>query len=307
MKVLICVAVASFVALAQSTVAQGANITLPLTYPGQVLQDGSQTCPSEEQVERVRNEVDNATLSLLLETVVPLLQTQLPTRPPAEQNFSCGGSTGWRRVAYLNMSDPSQQCPSVWREITTPHRVCGRRSPTHSCEGVNYTTGSEQYNQVCGRIIGYQIGSPEALYFASIGTSINTYYVDGISVTRGSPRQHVWTFACGIDEVHTGGSCPCVAGSSQARQNYIPLFIGRNYFCESGKTSGFTDGSILMVIPFGMDRGMVPLAPVAPSTRHHGSMYDCLSPQLMTLRSESVVVMEELVLKMSQYNSLNFM
>ena len=242
MKVLICVAVAIFVALAQSTVAQGANITLPLTYPGQVLQDGSQTCPSEEQVERVRNKVDNATLSLLQETVVPLLQTQLPTRPPAEQNFSCGGSTGWRRVAYLNMSDPSQQCPSLWREITTPHRVCGRRSPTRSCEGVNYTTGGEQYSQVCGRIIGYQIGSPEALYFASIGNSINTYYVDGISVTRGSPRQHVWTFACGIDEVHTGGSCPCVAGSSQAHQNYIPLFIGRNYFCESGKTSGFTDG-----------------------------------------------------------------
>ena len=86
------------------------------------------------------------------------------------------------------MSDPSQQCPSEWQEITTPHRVCGRRSTARSCEGVSYTTGSEQYNQVCGRIIGYQIGQPEALYFAYIGNSINTYYVDGISVTRGSPR-----------------------------------------------------------------------------------------------------------------------
>ena len=27
-----------------------------------------------------------------------------------------------------------------------------------------------------------------------------------------------------------------------------------------------------MVIPCGMDRGVVPLAPVAPSTHHHGSM-----------------------------------
>ena len=177
MKVLICVAVASFVALAQSTVAQGANITLPLTYPGQVLQNGSQTCPSEEQVERVKNEVDNATLSLLQETIVPLLQTQLPTRPPAEQTFSCG-STGWRRVAYLNMSDSSQQCPSVWREITTPFRVCARRSlSTGSCEGINYTTGSVQYDQVCGRIIGYQFGQPEAF---RISQSINTKYVDGL-------------------------------------------------------------------------------------------------------------------------------
>ena len=123
---LICVAVASIAVLAQPAVAQEVNATLPITYPGQVLQgDGSQTCPSEEQEERVRNEVDNAILSLLQEAVVPLLQ----------QNSSCGGS-GWRRVAYLNTSDPSHQCPSVWREITTPHRVCGRRyTDGSSCEG----------------------------------------------------------------------------------------------------------------------------------------------------------------------------
>ena len=47
---LICIAVASFAVLAQPAVAQGANTTLPLTYPAQVLQgDGSQTCPSEAQ------------------------------------------------------------------------------------------------------------------------------------------------------------------------------------------------------------------------------------------------------------------
>ena len=50
--------------LAQPAVAQGANSTL--TYPAQVLQgDGSQTCPSETQRERVRNQVKNATRDLL--------------------------------------------------------------------------------------------------------------------------------------------------------------------------------------------------------------------------------------------------
>ena len=98
---LICIAIASFAVQAQAAVAQGANTTLPLIYPGQVLQgDGSQTCPSEAQ-ERVRNEVDNVTLSLLRESVVPLLQ-----------NFSCGGN-GWRCVAYLDMSDPSHQPPTT--------------------------------------------------------------------------------------------------------------------------------------------------------------------------------------------------
>ena len=221
----ICIVVASFAVLAQPAVAQGANTTLPLTYPGQVLQgDGRQTCPSEEQQERVRNEVDNATLSLLQESVVPLLQ-----------GYSCGGSTGWRRVAYLNMSDPSQQCPSVWREYTTPFRVCGRRSTTGgSCEGLNYTTGSEQYDQVCGRIIGYQIGSLDC--FQGSFQSINTFYVEGVSVTRGSPRQHIWTFAGGADEQRTFFSltCPCVTGSTNGGN--IPSFVGQNYFCESGLT-----------------------------------------------------------------------
>ena len=228
------IAVASFAVLAQPARAQRASTTLPLTYTGEALQgDGSQTCPSEEERERVKNEVDNATLRLLRESVVPVLNTQLPS-PVAE--YSCGGSTGWRRVAYLNMSDSSQQCPSVWREITTPHRVCGRRSSSAgNCEGVNYSTGGEQYEQVCGRIIGYQVGDPEA-FFRSSGRSINTFYVDGVSVTHGSPRQHIWTFACGVDEQTTyrGSTCPCVAGSIGGSR--IPSFVGQNYFCEAGLT-----------------------------------------------------------------------
>ena len=222
---LICIAVASFAVLAQPAVAQGANTSLPLTYPGQVLQgDGSQTCPSEAQRGIVRNEIKNATRRLLRESVVPLLQANSTEHP-------CGGS-GWRRVAYLNMSDPSQQCPSAWMEITTPHRVCGTTSS--GCQGVIYSTGSVQYDQVCGRIISYQSGSPDAFYGS--GSSVNTYYVDGVSVTRGSPRQHIWTFAAGVDEQtrYRGSTCPCVTGSTNG--NNIPSFVGQNYFCESGLT-----------------------------------------------------------------------
>ena len=228
---IILVTVASFAVLSQPAVAQGASNTLPLTYPEQVLQgDGSQTCPSEGERERGRFEVKNATRRLLKESVVPLLQIPLPTEPPAISGYSCGGSTGWRRVAYLNMSDPSQQCPSVWQEITTPHRVCGRRSSSAGCEGLTYSTGSEQYDQVCGRIIGYQIGDPDP--FFGRHNSINTYYICGISVTHGSPRQHIWTFAAGNDELSLTHSCPCVHGSDEGQS--IPSFVGQNYFCETG-------------------------------------------------------------------------
>ena len=184
-----------------------------------------------------RNEVRNGTQRLLRVSVIPLLRVN-------STGYSCGGSTGWRRVAYLNMSDPSQQCPSVWREITTPHRTCGRRSTAFSagsCEGVNYTTGNEQYNQVCGRIISYQLGTTEAFTQGSL--SINTYYVDGVSVTRGSPRQHIWSFANGLWE-QSGFAyalCPCVTGSTNA--NNIPSFVGQNYFCETGITSGYGNGN----------------------------------------------------------------
>ena len=232
---LVCIAVASFVVLAQPAVAQGANTTLPLTYSGKIVPgDGSQTCPSKEKREIERNKVDNATLSLLRESVVPLLQ-----------GYSCSGSTGWRRVAYLNMSNPSWQCPSVWQEITTPFRVCGRRSTGANCEGLTYPTGSEQYDQVCGRIIGYQIGTPDT--FTGAGRSIDTYYMDGVSVTYGSPRQHIWSFAAGFEEASHSSSCPCVTGSTAGSR--IPSFVGQNYFCESGITEW--DGRTFVFFPNG--------------------------------------------------------
>ena len=66
---LVCITVASYAVLAQPAVAQRANTTLPLTYPGQILQgDGSQTCPSEVQQGITRDEVKSATQRLLSST-----------------------------------------------------------------------------------------------------------------------------------------------------------------------------------------------------------------------------------------------
>ena len=225
LSVYIWIAVATFAVLAQPAVAQGT----PIVYPARILErDGSQTCSPEDQV---RNEIKAESLTLI--------QSQLPT------GYSCGGSTGWRRVAYLNMSDPSQQCPSVWREYTTPHRTCGRRSTTFSpgsCEGLTYSTGSEQYNQVCGRIISYQSG-PSSAFFYSSGRSIDNIYVEGVSVTHGSPRKHIWTFAAGVHEQasFTSELCPCETGSTSI--SLVPSFVGQNYFCETGLTQWpFTRG-----------------------------------------------------------------
>ena len=65
-----------------------------------------------------------------------------------------------------------------------------------------FSTQGIQYSQVCGRIIGYQFGGTQAFRYVIEGNpqTINDPYVDGVSLTYGSPRQHIWTFAAAIDE-----------------------------------------------------------------------------------------------------------
>uniref|UniRef100_A0A1X7SV60 Uncharacterized protein n=1 Tax=Amphimedon queenslandica TaxID=400682 RepID=A0A1X7SV60_AMPQE len=79
-------------------------------------------------------------------------------------------------------------------------------------------------------VAGYQYHSPDAF----IGPNdINSYYVDGVSITRGSPCQHVWTLANGFMnsyDINPQFLCPCSTGSSQT----VPSFVGSHYFCESG-------------------------------------------------------------------------
>uniref|UniRef100_A0A1X7UCR5 Fibrinogen C-terminal domain-containing protein n=1 Tax=Amphimedon queenslandica TaxID=400682 RepID=A0A1X7UCR5_AMPQE len=60
---------------------------------------------------------------------------------------------------------------------------------------------------------------------------LNSPYIDGVSITRGSPRQHVWSLICGLTQTSSVYyACPCNTGSSASMQS----FIGNNYFCESG-------------------------------------------------------------------------
>jgi hypothetical protein len=88
---------------------------------------------------------------------------------------------------------------------------------------------------VCGRAIGYQYGSTDAFSYLVVDT-IDSYYVYGISVTHGLPRNHIWTFAAGLTEGHTtyqGPNCPC-SNPGHPSNVLPPSFVGNNYYCESG-------------------------------------------------------------------------
>ncbi len=151
-------------------------------------------------------------------------------------SYSCGGTSGWARVAYLDMSNSSHQCPGSMEEVTlSGKRLCGRRDAFQSCASVSFSTNSLQYSQVCGRITGYQYGFTNAFHWNTDGLqSIDSIYVSGVSVTHGSPgsKEHVWTFANGYSENAAGtGVCPC-AHNAPSRIR-VPPFVGQDYFCES--------------------------------------------------------------------------
>ena len=61
---------------------------------------------------------------------------------------ACGcGGPGWRKAAYLDMTDPAQTCPPAWELITTPRRSCGRPSDAFgcTCESAVFPTQNNQY------------------------------------------------------------------------------------------------------------------------------------------------------------------
>ena len=70
------------------------------------------------------------------------------------------------RIAYLNMSDPSAQCPDGWREVQSPIRTCRRQSNT-GINSANYTSHGIPYSRVCGRINAYQFGHTDGLILTS--------------------------------------------------------------------------------------------------------------------------------------------
>ncbi len=147
------------------------------------------------------------------------------------------------------MTNSNHQCPGDMEEVTlSGKRLCRRSSNINAyrtCVSTNFSPNRLQYSQVCGRITGYQYRKVYGLLFYTDPTtypeaqSIESFYVDGVSVTHGPPgsREHVWTFASGYnEEISTAWACPCAPNADSS--NVVPPFVGQDYFCESGVSTG---------------------------------------------------------------------
>ena len=117
---------------------------------------------------------------------------------------SCGGE-GWTCVAYLDMTDSNTNCPSGWRyNPGYTKRTCGKVSTNSlTCDSVFFPVSGGAYTNVCGRIKGYQNSRTDAfeVYHNGDATTIEEPYVSGVSLTHGSPRQHIWTFAASATSI----------------------------------------------------------------------------------------------------------
>ena len=157
------------------------------------------------------------------------------TSPPVH---TCGGTGGWRRAVYLDMTDPNTGCPYGWNMTDCSKRTCGRASDGQfTCDSVTYPVYGGEYSQVCGRIKAYQwgwaggFGGYSAYNYGQ--HTLDSAYFNGVAAIHGSPRQHIWTFSAGAAENYPGGNwflCPCDVNAVSP----VPPFINDNYFCESG-------------------------------------------------------------------------
>ena len=209
------------------------NSSIPIAYDAAIIKNSNGMCPTTEERQEARDKIRFAA------------RRQLGL-------YTCGGTIGWTRIAYLNMSDSSHQCPGDLREVTFDGmRLCARDNSSVSshrvCTSTAYSSNSIPYSEVCGRVVAYQYGATIAFQRNTVSgpLSIDGYYVDGVTLTHGpvGAREHIWTFATGLDENTTNPyqACPCAINASPTI--VVPPFIGDDYFCESGSYR-FTGHSI---------------------------------------------------------------
>ena len=158
------------------------------------------------------------------------------------EGSNCGGEGGWTRVTYINMTQAGTTCPQGLEQMSfngSPY--CGRFSSGSGCVSAILNT-TISYQQVCGRVAGYQEEAPDAIqpYTGGNSPNINQVYFDGLSILHGSPHNHIWTYTAGFIESTTHNfNCPCNTGSTVQ----VPPYIGNDYYCESGNKVQFPDGT----------------------------------------------------------------
>jgi len=165
-----------------------------------------------------------------------MINPSLPYQVYCDMELTCGGITGgWMRIANIDTSQ-GDYCPSGWNKTTQPKPLCRGSSDSAGCYSAYFTNNKFEYNFICGKLRGYQKGTNDAFAAFRTGSrSIDGPYLDGVSITVGSPRKHVWSYGVGVSQLHNAVpyNCPCAKfpGANP------PAYVRDHYYCESGSRS----------------------------------------------------------------------
>ena len=153
--------------------------------------------------------------------------------------LQCDGSTGgWLQVVNFTVTNENSPCPGGWERVNG----IGCISTSSGCSPATFKTHEIEYHEVCGYVRGYQKGATDGFQPAYNYPSINSNYVDGVSITTLSypARKHIWTYASGLMDKGTTSqgnywNCPCAENPGMQP----PPFVFDHYYCESGAASSF--------------------------------------------------------------------
>ena len=152
---------------------------------------------------------------------------------------NCGNITGgWMRAAYIDVTNENNTCPEGFDvTVVSSTRMCTLSHTDGGCSSVTFPTFDVPYSKVCGRAHGYQYASPDG--FRKY-TSFEGYpYVEGLTITHGSPQNYIWSFVAGLSkDFDYNSNCPC---ASPYPGQPAPSAVGEDYFCESANTGPYED------------------------------------------------------------------
>ena len=147
------------------------------------------------------------------------------------------------RIGYFYTGRHLAECPPSLERFAYNKRWYCRRSVEVGCSSVYFDSLGKEVKEVCGMIEAYQWFSPDAFHSSSSYT-IDGPYIDGISITQGSPRQHIWSYVVGHGNTAQSSisQCPCSSGGSGTASP--PSFIGGDYYCDTGNPNVHTQAIV---------------------------------------------------------------
>ena len=149
-----------------------------------------------------------------------------------DMELTCGGITGgWMRIANIDTTQ-GDDCPSGWSKITQPRPLCRGSGDAAGCYSAYFSNNKAEYNFICGKLRGYQKDSSGA--FSTSLHSLDCKYLNGVSITVGTPCKHVWSYAAGYSKSGANrGNCPCAPSGARPL-----LFVQDRCYCEFGNAGG---------------------------------------------------------------------